>query len=430
MAYPGPQPISPSPLAGVLDDDLLNAYNQFFPGGKPQKPQYQSSSLAGSYQNFLGSPSSSSSSGSGQNTDWSKYVDNHSDLSQAYLDYESQAVANGDIPKPKWAWGKDHYQEFGKNESSRNLTGVSQDLIEEVAGPPAMTSYDQITQAIIDQDTNNNNANAQINALNRQSDDYRTDVTAQTQLLGSLVNLQGVREGEKGALERLGISEAEATARQDSANETLLGVETLRGDNAIDVQEIANAGLAAVATINQDGAANVANIQKEASAYAADSEKDWRNYGAELDAEARLGAALAQKEGVLGSAETQKEGLLGSADIRGKADIRVGELQSEASKFSASKDAEARLGAAQAQKEAILGAENIKAKGALDLQPIINAGLADVARLNKEAALGAAEITGKYGVEEEKVRGMSAKDVAKIQSRGNVFGSLVSAFNF
>lgn len=88
------------------------------------------------------------------------------------------------------------------------------------------------------------------------------------------------------------------------------------------------------------------------------------------------------------------------------------------------------MGAAQAQKEAILGAENIKAKGALDLQPIINAGLANVARLNKEAALGTAEITGKYGVEEEKVRGMSAKDVAKIQSRGNVFGSLVSAFNF
>jgi hypothetical protein len=184
MVYSGPQPISPSPLAGVLDEDLLNTYNQLFPEGKPQKPQYQSSSLAGSYQNFLGSPSSSSSSsGTGQNTDWSKYVDNHADLSKAYLDYESQTVANGDVPKPKWAWGKDHYQEFGKNELSRNLTGVSQNLIEEVTGPPAMTSYDQITQAIIDQDTNNNNANAQINALNRQSDDYRTDVTAQTQLL-------------------------------------------------------------------------------------------------------------------------------------------------------------------------------------------------------------------------------------------------------
>jgi hypothetical protein len=151
MVYSGPQPISPSPLAGVLDEDLLNTYNQLFPEGKPQKPQYQSSSLAGSYQNFLGSPSSSSSSsGTGQNTDWSKYVDNHADLSQAYLDYESQTVANGDVPKPKWAWGKDHYQEFGKNELSRNLTGVSQNLIEEVTGPPAMTSYDQITQAIID----------------------------------------------------------------------------------------------------------------------------------------------------------------------------------------------------------------------------------------------------------------------------------------
>lgn len=404
MVYSGSQPTSP--FAGILDDDLLNTYNQLFPEGKPQKPQYQSPSLAGAYTDFLGTPSSSS--GTGQNTDWSKYVDNHSDLKQAYSTYESQAAANGDVPKPKWAWGRDHYQEFGKNEN-RNLMGISQNLIEEITNPSlGMTAYDQITQAIIDRDTNNNNANAQINALNRQSDDYRTDVTAQTQLLGSLVNLQGVREGEKGALERLtlseagadrrlgiteagldrrlgiteaglterlGISEAAATARQDSINETQLGVETLRGSNAIDLQEITNAGLAAVENIRQTGAANIANIQKEASNYAADSEKDWR-------------------------------------------------------KFSASKDTEAKLGAAQAQKEAILGAENIKAKGALDLQPIINAGLANVARLNKEAALGTAEITGKYGVEEEKVRGMSAKDVAKIQSRGNVFGSLVSAFNF
>lgn len=415
MVYSGPQPISP--FAGVLDDDLLNTYSQLFPEGKPQKPQYQSSSLAGSYQDFLGSPSSSS--GSGQNTDWGKYVDNHADLKQAYLDYESQTVANGDVPKPKWAWGRDHYQEFGKNESGRNLTGVSENLIEEVTGPPAMTSYDQITQAIIDRDTNNNNANAQINALNRESDDYKTDVTSFTDITGSLIGLQGIREGEEGALERLQISENAATARQDSVNETQLGVETLRGSNAIDLQEITNSGLAAVESIRQAGAENIANIQKEASDYAVDSENDWRKYGAQLDTQARLGVAQAQKEGVLGA-----------ADIRGKADIRVGELQSEASKFAASKDAEARLGAAQAQKEAILGAENIKAKGALDLQPIINAGLANVARLNKEAALGTAEITGKYGVEEEKVRGMSAKDVAKIQSRGNVFGSLVSAFNF
>lgn len=423
MVYSGPQPITQpvtqatSPLAGFLDEDLLNTYDQLFPEGKPQKPQYQSSSLAGAYTDFLGTPSSSSAAG--KNTDWSKYVDNHSDLKQAYSTYESQAVANGDVPKPKWAWGKDHYQEFGKNEN-RNLTGISQNLIEEVTNPSlGMTAYDQITQAIIDRDTNNNNANAAINALNRQSDDYRTDVTAQTQLLGSLVNLQGVREGEKGALERLtlseagadrrlgvteagldrrlgiteaglterlGISEAAATARQDSINETQLGVETLRGSNAIDLQEITNSGLAAVESIRQTGAANIANIQKEASNYASDSEKDWRKFAASKDAEATLGAAQAQKEGI--------------------------------------------LGAAQAQKEAALGVENIRTKGALALQPIINAGLADVARLNKEASLGAAEITGKYGVEEEKVRGMSAKDVAKIQSRGNVFGSLVSAFNF
>ena len=410
MAYPGPQPISPSPLAGVLDDDLLNTYNQLFPGGKPQKPQYQSSSLAGSYQNFLGTPSSSS--GSGQNTDWIKYLENpnHGDLVDGYNRHVEEARAKGDLPKARWQWAKDHYKDFGQFES-RDLTGLAPNLIEEaVNGVDSLgqSPFDIVYQSEENLQNIKYNAEAAINAASRESDDYKTDVLSFTDITGSLINLQGVREEQAGE-----------TQRQADRLELEKELKLAEFDNRLDVEDIIAAGNKAVQGLKNEGAVTVAGIEKEANDYAVNTEKTWREFIATQDKEARLGAAQLQKEGVIGSAQLQKEGLVESTGIKAGADIRVGELDAEARKF-----------AAQAQKEAILGAENIKAKGALDLQPIINAGLADVARLNKEATLGAAEITGKYGVEEEKVRGMSAKDVAKIQSRGNVFGSLVSAFNF
>ena len=117
-----------------------------------------------------------------------------------------------------------------------------------------------------------------------------------------------------------------------------------------------------------------------------------------------------------------------SAGIRADADKEVAKAYADAQKYASSLGLEGVKYGADKESEWRQAVANIEVKGKLDLQPIINAGLANVAGIEAQASRDVAETTGKYSLESMKQRTAADKSIGKMQLAGSMYGLLSSAF--
>ena len=118
------------------------------------------------------------------------------------------------------------------------------------------------------------------------------------------------------------------------------------------------------------------------------------------------------------------------AEVQGRTSTEVARIGAGATQYTADRQKEATTYVADREKETALGVEDIRTKGALDLQDIVNAGLKDVETIRGQSARDVATIGGEFDVKSEEVKGKTARDVARIDRDKDIYGSLISAFQF